>query len=137
MPRWVLFTLLTTLLWGVWGFESKLLVDRTTPYAAQVIFTAGMLALGAAVLFSRNRCAGTNRVKGIFWAVLTGILGGTGNIFFLIALQQGKASIIMPLTSLSPVVTVLVGITLMREKLNRYQASGLVLAMAAIFLLSI
>ncbi len=137
MPRWVFLTMMTTLLWGVWGFEAKLVVDRTTPYAAQAMFTVGMLALGAGVLFSRHRYKGENRAKGIFYAVLTGILGGTGNVFFLIALRDGKASIIVPLSSLSPVVTVLVGVTLMHEKVNRYQVIGLVLAMVAIFLLSV
>ncbi len=137
MPRWLLLTMMTTLLWGVWGFEAKLVVDRATPFAAQVMFTAGMLMLGAAVLFSRDRYRGVNRARGVFYAVLTGILGGVGNVFFLIALQNGKASIIVPLTSLAPVVTVLVGVTVMREKVSRYQVAGLGLALVAIFLLSL
>ena len=34
---------MTVVLWGVWGFESKLLVDRTSPYTGQVLFTLGLL----------------------------------------------------------------------------------------------
>ena len=132
-----MLTILTTLLWGVWGFESKLLVDKTSPYAGQVLFTIGILVLGACVLFSSHRFEGVQRPKGIFWAVLTGLLGGIGNVFFFFALKDGKASVIVPLSSLSPLVTVLIGVTLMREKVNRYQLMGLVLAILAIFLLSI
>ncbi|MFB3828504.1 MAG: EamA family transporter [Bryobacteraceae bacterium] len=137
MPAWLVYTLLTAVLWGVWGFESKLLVNRTSPYTGQVLFTLGLLLPAGAVLFSPRRFAGKQRGRGLFFAVVTGLLGGIGNIAFFMALAKGNASVIVPLTSLSPLVTVLVGVLVLKEKVRRFQYAGLGLALAAIYLLSL
>ena len=61
MPAWMIYTLITMVFWGVWGFESKLLVDRTSPYTGQLLYTAGLLAPAGIVLFSPKRFAGKRR----------------------------------------------------------------------------
>jgi uncharacterized membrane protein len=137
MPAWLFYTFVTVLLWGVWGFESKLLVDRASPYTVQVLYTFGLIVPVAVVLFSPKRFAGQHRGRGFFYAVLTGLLGGVGNIAFFVALVKGKASVVVPLTSLSPLVTVLVGVVFLKEKMRWFQYVGLVLALAAIYLLSL
>jgi transporter family protein len=137
MPAWLWYTILTVLLWGVWGFESKLLVDRTSPYTGQILFTMGLILPAFFVLLSKKRFAGKDKKRGVFFAVLTGLLGGGGNVGFFMALNRGSASTVVPLTSLSPLVTVLVGVVLMKEHMNRYQYSGLALAVVAIYLLSL
>jgi transporter family protein len=77
------------------------------------------------------------RRAGIGWAFLTGILGGTGNIAFFRALVSGgQASIVVPVTALFPLVTVILALTFLRERLGRAQIAGLVLALVAIYLLS-
>jgi transporter family protein len=48
----------------------------------------------------------------------------------------GKASVVVPATSLSPVITVLMGFFILKEKLTASQKIGLVLAIIAIYLLS-
>jgi uncharacterized membrane protein len=136
MPRWLLYSFATILLWGAWGAESKLIVDRTSPYTGQVLFTFGLIPPVLLVLCSRRRFAGTNRRRGLFWAVLTGLLGGLGNLAFYMALTDGKASVVVPLTSLFPLVTVLLAVTALKERLNAGQYCGLALALAAIYLLS-
>ncbi len=137
MPAWLAYTLLTVLLWGVWGFESKLLVDRASPYESQILFTFGLLVPLVVVLFSKHRFAGAQRGRGTFYAVLTGLLGGGGNLAFYAALTGGSASTVVPLTSLSPLVTVLVGVTFLKERISARQYLGLVLALVAIYLLSL
>jgi bacterial/archaeal transporter family protein len=77
------------------------------------------------------------RNRGIFWAFLTGILGGVGNIAFFQALVKGgKASVVSPVTALFPMVTVLLALIFLKEKLGRVQWVGLALAFVAIYLLS-
>ena len=137
MPAWLVYTLVTAVFWGVWGFESKLLVDRTSPYTGQLLFTAGLLIPAGFVLLSSKRFAGKQKKLGFFFAFITGILGGLGNVAFFVALAQGSASVIVPLTSLSPLVTVLVGVLVLKEKMRWFQYVGLVLALAAIYLLSL
>ena len=137
MPAWLVYTLITVLFWGVWGFESKLLMDRTSPYTGQVLFTAGLVVPVIFVLMSPKRFAGRRRKFGFFLAFLTGLLGGLGNVGFFVALAKGSASVIVPLTSLSPLVTVLVGVLVLKEKMRRVQYIGLALALVSIYLLSL
>ncbi len=137
MPAWLAYTLITVVFWGVWGFESKLLVDRASPYTGQALFTFGLLIPAVIVLFSPKRFAGKQRGRGFFFAVLTGLLGGIGNIAFFAALTKGNASVVVPLTSLSPLVTVLVGVVALKENMRWFQYLGLVLALIAIYLLSL
>lgn len=137
MPAWLFYTLLTALLWGVWGFEAKLLMDRASPYAGQVLFTFGMVVPLAVVLVSKRRFSGERRGRGMFYAFLTGLLGGGGNVAFYMALNGGSASTVVPLTSLSPLVTVLVGVVFLKERMKARQYGGLALALVAIYLLSL
>ena len=137
MPAWLLYTLITVVFWGVWGFESKLLVDRTSPYTGQLLYTAGLIPPVAMVLISPKRFAGKRRSLGFFFAFVTGLLGGLGNVAFFVALAKGSASVIVPLTSLSPLVTVLVGVLVLKEKMRWFQYVGLVMALIAIYLLSL
>lgn len=137
MPAWLFYTLLTALLWGVWGFEAKLLVDRASPHAGQVLFTFGMVVPLAVVLLSKRRFQGERPRRGMFFAFLTGLLGGGGNVAFYMALKGGSASTVVPLTSLSPLVTVLVGVVFLKERMKACQYGGLALALVAIYLLSL
>jgi bacterial/archaeal transporter family protein len=135
----ILFSILTVFLWGGWGLDSKFVVDRISPYLNQVVFSAGLLPLLLWILFSKNlrRTTGERR-KGAYYGLITGFFGGTGNIAFYLALARGgKASIVVPLVGLAPLVTVIMALFLLKESLNRVQILGLLLALISIFLLSL
>jgi bacterial/archaeal transporter family protein len=138
MPRWLAFSLLTILVWGAWGAVSKVASEGVDANTNQVFFTFGLLPLIALVWkSSRNRGGGAGRRVGIGWAFATGILGGTGNIAFFRALVRGgKASIVSPVTALFPLVTVILAVTFLHERLGTAQKAGLALALVAIYLLS-
>jgi transporter family protein len=137
-PAWLVYSLLTVLLWGVWGATSKAISADINAYTNQVLFGLGMAPLFLLVAFSPRLKGGVQRRRGIFYAFITGILGGTGNIaFFKSLMVGGKASVVVPATSLSPVVTVLLGYFVLKERLTTVQKIGFVLAMAAIYLLSL
>ena len=134
---WLFYALLTIVLWGVWGLLSKLIVDGTSPYTSQVLFTFGLIPPFLLVLASRRRFEGRHRGRGVSYAVLTGLLGGWGNVAFYMALEKGKASVVVPLTSLQPLVTVLVAALVLKERITPRQGLGLALALVAIYLLSL
>ena len=137
MPRWLPFSLITIVVWGAWGAVSKLASDGVDANTNQVFFTLGLLPLIFIVWWSPRVRGGKNRKVGIGWAFLTGILGGTGNIaFFHAFVLGGKASIVTPVTALFPLVTVILAITFLHERIGTAQKIGLVLALVAIYLLS-
>jgi transporter family protein len=137
-PAWLALSLLTILLWGVWGATSKAVSNHIDAYMNQVLFTMGLVPLMLLVLRSRRLAGGNDRKRGIFYAFITGILGGTGNIAFFKSLTVGgQASVVVPMTAMSPLVTVLMALAVLREKLSRSQKIGLGVAFVAIYLLSI
>jgi transporter family protein len=137
-PAWLTYSLLTILLWGVWGALTKAVSADIDAYMNQVLFGIGVLPVMAIVVFSSRLAGGVDRRRGIFYAFITGVLGGTGNIAFFKALSAGgKASVVVPATSLAPLVTVIMGYFLLKERASGYQKAGLVLAMVAIYLLSL
>jgi transporter family protein len=135
---WMLLSIATVLLWGSWGLQSKLIVDRISPWMNQVLFSIGLLPLLAWMLFWKNlrRAAGEPK-KGAAYGLLTGILGGLGNVTFYLALSRGKASVIVPMVGLAPLITVVLALVVLKESINRAQVVGVVLALASIYLLSI
>ena len=137
LPRWLAFSLLTIISWGAWGAVSKVASDGVDANTNQIFFTLGLVPLIVYVARSPRLKGGVERRAGIGWAFLTGILGGTGNIAFFRALGVGgQASVVVPATALFPVVTVILALTFLRERLGRAQQAGLVLALVAIYLLS-
>lgn len=143
MPRWLVWSLATIVLWGTWGLVSKIASDGVDAYTNQLLYTAGLLPLLVFVAWTVSResvegHAAQKKRAGIRWAFLTGILGGVGNLAFFQALVVGgKASIVAPVTALFPMVTVLLAVVFLRERIGRTQWIGLMLAFVAIYLLSV
>src|SRR5690606_15432896 len=75
--------------------------------------------------------------KGVVQGCLVGFLGAGGQLVLFEALTHVPAYIAFPVVSLYPVLTVLLSITLLRERGSKRQWWGVALAIPAIALLSI
>ena len=135
---WLVYSLLTILLWGGWGAIPKAVSNDINAYMNQFLFTLGLFPLILLVFRSPHMAGGRNRKRGIFYAFLTGILGGLGNITFFRSLSMGgPVTVVVPMSGLSPLVTVLAAFAVLHERMSTYQKAGLVIALAAIYLLSL
>jgi bacterial/archaeal transporter family protein len=136
---WMLLSILTVLLWGAWGLQSKMIVDRISPWMNQVLFSIGLFPLTVLMLFSKTlRRRGDKNRRGASYGLATGVLGGTGNIALYLALGTGgKASLVVPIVGLAPLVTIVLALLILKESINRTQIAGLGLALISIYLLSI
>jgi drug/metabolite transporter (DMT)-like permease len=70
-------------------------------------------------------------------AVASGVLGTSAIAAFLFATREQALSVAVVLTSLYPAVTVLLGLTVLHERLSLRQAAGLVCAAATVVLVSL
>jgi bacterial/archaeal transporter family protein len=136
---WMLLSILTVVLWGAWGLESKIVVDRISPWMNQVLFSIGLLPLVVFMLFSKRlRRTGQKNWTGAGYALATGLLGGTGNIALYLALGAGgKASVVVPLVGLAPLITIVLAVLILKESINPTQMVGLGFALVSICLLSL
>ena len=70
-------------------------------------------------------------------AAATGATAALALVFYLVSTREQLVVIAVVLSSLYPAIPVIMGILALREKLNLYQAAGIVGAAAAIGLITI
>ena len=135
-PKWLIYALLCIFWWGIFGFLSKIGSDKLPPRQVQIWFTFGTFPLLIPTLLRSRLKVGTDKL-GVTYGVLTGFLAGIGNLALFAALEDGKASIVGPVTTLYPLVSVILAVIVLKERTNRWQFIGVILAVAAIFILSL
>lgn len=74
--------------------------------------------------------------KPLLLAMLAGVLDTSGNLLYLFASLAGRLDISAVLSSLYPAGTMLLAAWLLRERATRSQAAGMVLALAAVALIT-
>jgi drug/metabolite transporter (DMT)-like permease len=103
----------------------------------QMLFTFALVPSAVVAALSKRVREGTNRARGLSWGFVSGVIAAAGNIAFYLALENGAdTAIAIPLTNVYPLVTIVIAWFVFRERLNAVQMFGIVLALAAILLLS-
>lgn len=132
---WFRYALLAILCWGAWGALAKVASATMTPGQMQALFTLGMVPVALLALWQMRGKLDTDRA-GATYGVLNGVFSGLGLLAYNAALSRGQASIVGPVTALFPLVTVALAVAILRERINRVQGAGIVLALGAIYLLA-
>ena len=137
MQTWLLCVLVALVFWGITGVTQKLSTNAISSDRSFLWFCWAMVALSAMV-------AGLARLPHKLGAValLSAIAGGTLNglgawTSFRALESGGKASIVISLISLYPMLTVLLAVIFLKERLTIHQIAGTVMAVAAAILLSL
>jgi uncharacterized membrane protein len=134
---WLFFSFLAIALWGVWGALSKAASNAVpSPTDLQVISTLGVVPIALLLIASPNFSKRTGSLPlGILFGVLTGLCGSVGNLALFASLNKGgDASTVLPLSGVYPLVTVVLAVIILRERLNGVQLFGMVLALGALYL---
>ena len=135
-PVWLWYALLCIFWWGLWGFFSKIGSAAANPLQLQILFTLGMLPVALGMLLQVRGKLDLNRA-GAIYGMLSGFFTGLGALGYFAALRQQDASLVTPVTGLFPLLTVVLAFVVLRERLNKVQMGGIVLALASIAILSI
>ena len=137
MQIWLGFAILALVLWGITGVTQKLSTNRISSERSFLWFCWAMVALSAVVLMIARPHWGLGRTV-VICSIAGGALNGLGAWTSFRALESGgKASIVISLVSLYPLLTVVLAVALLGERLTRMQSAGAVTAIAAAILLSI
>jgi transporter family protein len=135
MARWILFSTVVIVLWGVVGLLQKIGSNRMSAKGLIFWTTIGYLVLIPFLLHTAS--LGSARPRDLFVGIGGGLLNGLGALALYASMGCGaKASVVVPLTALNPVLTILLAITLLHERLTGFQWIGIALAVLAGVLLS-
>lgn len=133
---WLVFALVTTTFWGLWGalieLPEKAGFPATLGYS---VWALTMIVPALVALRVINWKLDYDR-RSILLGTLIGLTGAGGQLILFQALRMGPAYLVFPIISLSPVVTILLAYGLLKERAHKMGWAGIVLAMIAMPLLS-
>ncbi len=138
MEKWLAYSLATLILWGLWGV---LLKKASTSLEWYQLYVAAGVAI-MTVVTAVTAYYGVEHVFGVkpsSWLLgfASGLLGTVGYIFLVKSLDAGgEASVVIPLTSLYPLLTAILSFVVLGEELTLKKMAGIVAAVVAIILLS-
>lgn len=130
MPLWIVYSCFVIVLWGVVGLFQKLGTTRISARSLLVWLTVGYVVLLPVLL------AGAG-LQGLAWrtiaiGVLGGLTNGLGAWYLFASLESGaKASIAVPLTALNPLLTIVLALAFLGERLTPMQWGGVAVAVIA------
>ncbi len=135
--KWLFYALITTVFWGVWGAFSEL--PEKAGFPGTLIYVSWALTMIIPVIYALNSIKWKIEFdkKSIIYGLLIGFLGAGGQLALLVgAITNGPAYLIFPIISLSPVITIILSIVFLKERVNKIGKIGIILALIAIPLLS-
>jgi drug/metabolite transporter (DMT)-like permease len=137
-PRaWVVYALVTVVLWGVWGALSGLSAQRGFPETlVYCVWALTMIPPALFVLWRGGWRLDRSR-RAVGYGLLIGLLGAGGQMLLFHTLTIGPAYFVFPIISLSPVVTIALSFALLRERTGRMGALGIALALVALPMLDL
>jgi bacterial/archaeal transporter family protein len=132
----VSLALLSAVAWAFWGVFSKLSANREVPPGLLAFLSscASFAVILLAYVWQRLPLAKTP--TGLLFALLSGVCGAVGMLFFAQAIKLGNAAIIVTLTATYPAFTVLLSLVLLREQISLLNAVGVVLVTLGVILMA-
>ena len=130
MPGWLFYSLLVVVLWGIVGLLQKLGTNRVSANSLLIWLMVGYVLL-LPWLFLTTRLSELTARDAII-GTLAGITNGLGAWYLFASLENGaKASVAIPLTALNPLLTILLAMIFLSERLSALQWLGVTLAIIA------
>jgi transporter family protein len=122
-------------MWGVVGLLQKLGSNHSTSNSLFLWTTAGYLLLLPFLFFDSHLLSLSGRSLAV--GVVCGVTNSLGAWSLYTSLERGaRASVAVPLTALNPLVTLILALIVLGERLTSIQTAGVVLAIVAGVLLS-
>ena len=137
MKPWLIYSLITTLFWGVWGAFVEVPERNGFPGTLSYVVWALTMLIPAFVTLIPEKFSIDHNPKSVCFGMIIGLTGAGGSVVLFEALSIGPAYLIFPIIALSPVITVGMAVTLIGERTGVLGGIGIVLAIVSIVLFSI
>lgn len=129
---WLLFALLSAVFASLTSIFGKMGVENVESNLGTAIRTIVVLVMAWAMVFVTGEQKDLGKIDGksAFFLLLSGITTGLSWLCYYRALQDGLASVVVPIDKLSILVTIVFSGLVLKEKLSRKAGMGLVLILA-------
>lgn len=136
IPVWLWFAMIALVFYGVTGVTQKLSTNRISSELSFLWFAYAMIVISVVLMMSVPMHWHVSKLVA-FLAIVGGTLNGLGALTSFAALESGgKASVVISLISLYPLLTAILAVAFLHEGITKAQMGGIVLAIAAAILLS-
>jgi uncharacterized membrane protein len=129
---WLMYALITTGFWGVWGAFAEFPTRHGFPET--LVYVVWALTMIPPALYAMRR-AGWRVLrdpKSILLGSLIGLTGAGGQMLLFHAVHTGPTYLIFPIIALSPVITIALSMLFLKERVTKVGALGVALALIAL-----
>jgi len=116
---WIFYAALLVLFWGVWGAFSALPATKYG-YPDEMIYSIWALTMIIPAVFALRGQRFDRRPQATIYGLLIGLTGQAVSSCLFQALTMGPAYLIFPIVSISPAITVVMAMVLLRERVSRW-----------------
>ena len=129
---WFVFALLSAVFAALTSILAKVGIDGVNSNLATAIRTVVVLVMAWAMVFVTGKQHTLREIPGkeLSFICLSGLATGGSWLCYYRALQDGPASVVVPIDKLSILVTVVFSYFVFHEKLTRRSGAGLVMVVA-------
>jgi len=129
---WLIYALITTVFWGVWGAFAEFPTRHGFPDT--LVYVVWTLTMIPPALYAMQRVGWRVQRDGrsVLLGTLIGFTGAGGQMLLFHAVHNGPTYLIFPVIALSPVVTIGLSMMFLQERVTRVGALGVVLALIAL-----
>ena len=134
--KWLIYAIITTVFWGLWG--ALIEIPEKAGFPATLGYSVWALTMIPCAIIALYLVQWSLEydLRSVFLGSTIGLLGAGGQLLLFQALRDGPAYIVFPFISLFPVVTIILGTTVLDEKATSRHWIGISVALLAIGLLS-
>ena len=133
---WLTYALLSTIFCGIWGALIELPEKNGFPATMGYVVWAMTMIIPALVALRRSGEGLEKNRTAVLYGMLIGGSGAAGQLILFQALRSGPAYLVFPFVSLSPLVTIVLSIFVLKEKASLRGWAGIIVALISIPLLS-
>lgn len=135
--NWVLLASLSAVFAALQAVVGKIGMSDIDSTLGTALRTVVVLAMAWMMVFLTGKRSEVGKIKRkeLVFILLSGVTTGASWLFFYAALQQGPASVVVPVDKLSILFTVLFSYLFLKEKIDRREGLGLFLVSAGTLML--
>ena len=133
---WLVYAIVTTLCWGVWGAFIEAPEKRGFPATLGYVVWSLTMIPCAAIALGVVDWRVEHDARSILLGLLAGFLGAGGQLLLFETLRRGPAYLVFPVVALSPVVSVVLAVLFLGETASPRAWAGIVAALLALPLLA-